>query len=437
MKEEILLALLLKKTEEKISSLPDSHPLKGPRGHRGATGSPGKDFDIEEHVGTLKAYAKEFALTFEDFTPEQISSLRGPQGREGRDGRDGKDFVVEEQLDLFKQLAEDNRLKFSDFTAEEIGQLRGPQGLAGKHGRDGKDFSATENMQLFEDLAHKYALKFDDLCEDQISQLRGPQGRDGRNGKDFNFEEHKEIIHSDIKSLISEYKDELRLKLSDLNADEIEQLRGPRGRDGNDGRSFNFEEHIEFFNSLKPKFSDFSAEEVETLRLKFSSLTDSEKSELKLTFEDLTDDEKFSLKGPRGAKGQKGSRGMDGKDGERGERGLRGHTGPRGLSVVGRTGNVGAKGDKGDAGQDAPFITDIRIEKTKNEFHLIVEMSDGSDFTTNSIPLPRPNVYVSGGGGVAMSGPSFNVDTILSGYDSDGEFSIMFDALGNVLVTEE
>jgi len=417
---EVLVALLVKKFEERISALSkDIEQFRAKRGPRGRDGRNGKDFNFEEHADKIKALVEEFRFKFEDLTEEQISALRGPAGRDGRNGKDGKDFSVEDVLPSLKSLAEENRFKFEDLTEEQISALRGPAGRDGRNGRDGsdgKDFSVEDVLPPLRSLAEEFRFKFEDLTEEQISALRGPAGRagkDGRDGKDFVFEEHSSEILESCRNLIKDFSDSLKLKFSDLTDEDIQSLRGPRGRDGRDGKDFVFDEHREFFESLKPKFSDFSPEEVDSLKLKFSQLTDEEKNSLRLRFEDLTDENKIELRGARGARGQRGAKG---------ETGDRGPMGPRGLP-----GPVGAIGPQGPAGRDAvavdgrdgadaPFVTDIRTEQSGSEVELVFEFSDGSEIRANPFDIPeqRQNVYISAGGGGSGGGGS-------GGSGQDGE----------------
>lgn len=373
MRQEVLIALLSKRVEEILDSLPQSHALRGPRGRPGRDGIDGKngrDFVFEEHEETIRSWAKEFSLKFEDLTSEQIESLRGPRGR---DGQDGRSFVFEEHEETIRSWAKE------------------------------------------------FALKFEDLTSEQIKSLRGPRGRDGKDGKDFSYEESKELIESSIRSIVNGIKDSLKLNFSDLTEEEISQLRGPRGRDGRDGRDFVFEDHIEFFKSLKPKFSDFTDEERASLVLKFNQLTEEEKSELKLKFSDLTDEEKISLRGPRGARGQKGTQGREGKSafeiavengfsgtedewlkslkGKQGVRGLPGPQGIAGISVHGKDGRDGRDG------RDAPYVTDIYVDPIRaDEVVFVFEFSDDTVIRSNPVKLPRSNVYLGGGSVIGVGG---------------------------------
>ena len=352
MENEILIALLTKLVDEKISQSPDFSAYRGPRG---ATGPSGKDFVFSEHEETIRLWAKEFALKFEDLSEEQISQLRGQKGRDGDNGKDG---------------------------------------------RDGQDFSWDKNRERIssiirttvEEMSEGLKLKFSDLSDSDIDKLRGPRGFDGKSGRDFNLEEHKE------------YFETLRPKFTDFTEDEIGQLRGPRGRDGHDGRDFNFEEHREFFNSLKLKFSDLSEEEKEGLKLHFSELTEDEKELLKLKFKDLTQEDISLIRGPRGVRGQKGT---PGRDGDTGPMGVRGLIGPRGIpGLQGIQGLRGINGVDGSDGKDAPYIVDIEIDVKirTEEFSLVFYFSDGTEIRTKDVKMPGHNNYYVMSGGVSSQG---------------------------------
>ena len=215
MDNAVLLAIVSKLVEEKLDSL--QRGPRGPRGHVGPQGDPGKDFDISEHEETIRAWAKEFALKFDDLTEEQKESLRGEKGsrgERGRDGRDGKDFSFDESLpeiskaisETIHALSDSLKLKFSDLTEEEVSSLRGPRG---KDGRPGRDFDFEEHREFFDGLK----LKFSDLSSEEIGKLK---------------------LH--FKDLTEEERGELKLKFSDLSDEEKSLLRGPRGQRGKAGR---------------------------------------------------------------------------------------------------------------------------------------------------------------------------------------------------------
>ncbi len=446
MQDEILIALLSKLVDEKLGSLPIVH---GPRGLRGATGVPGingRDFVFADHESNIKAWTKEFALKFQDLSADDIASLRGPRGVDGRDfvfadhadiirgyaqecalkfadlsldeieslrgprglaGADGRGFVFVEHEEQIKSWAKEFALKFQDLSAEEISALRGPKGRDGRDGQDGKagaDFVFADHEARIKSWAKEFALKFHDLTTEEQESLRGPRGlrgQRGEGGKDFIFADHIADIEAILRSEIHKASEYLKLKFADLSADDIEALRGPRGRDGRDGKGFVFDEHLEFFKSLKLKFSDLTDEERESLVLKFSSLSNEEKDSLKLRFADLTDEDRFSLRGPRGVRGQKGQPGRDGEDGQS----IRGLPGPTGLSGrPGIRGINGVDGVDGLDGRDAAWVTDIRLETVGNKLFMVFTFSDATEIETNRVELPgkpttfiAPSPYMGGG----------------------------------------
>lgn len=338
MEIEILIALIGRMVDERIADLPHVSAARGLRGFAGRDGQDGKDFSFAEHESQIREWAKEFALKFENLSQEEIQKLKGERGTQGRAGRDGKDFDFVEHEETFKQFARD------------------------------------------------YSLKFSDLSADQISAIRGPRGRDGRDGivgRSFIFEENRDAIESIIRSTVDGLTPTLRLKFSDLDAADIEQIRGPRGRDGRDGRDFRLDEHREFFDTLKLRFTDLTDEEKDSLKLHFSQLSPEEKASLKLNFEDLTDDDKLELRGPRGLRGQRGSHGRDGKDGLS----IRGLPGPQGLR--GLTGASGTGGRDGLNGADAPYVVDITIDEIDDDIYFVFHYSDGNAIRTDRVTLPK------------------------------------------------
>lgn len=342
---------------------------------------------------------KEFESRALDFVPR-----RGPRGLPGEDG---KSFVFEDHAEKIQDIIKHNIPKFEDFSEEQIEKLKGPQGPRGKDGKDGNSFVFEDHAEKIKSWVKEFSLKFEDLTEAQLQELKGQDGKDGQDGKGFVFEENKKEIEDLVYAYFSEIQADLKLKFSELSDEEKEELRGPRGQRGKPGKDFNFEEHREFFNSLKPKFSDFTKEEVEQLKLKFKDLSSDDIDKLKLKFSDLTDYEISLLKGPRGqrgkvgATGEKGDRGDVGPQGETGPRGAPGAPGPQGLSVVGPQGRDGRDGKDG---KDAPYVVDVILEQGKKEFYFIFVFSDGSRITTESIETPVPKSYISMGGGGGGSG---------------------------------
>lgn len=264
----------------------------------------------------------------------------------------------------------------------------GADGKDGVDGKDGKDFSFSEHEETLRAWIKESALKFSDLTEAEIEKLKGSEGKPG---KDFNFSEHQTQIQEILNSYISNIQEDLKLKFSDLTDEEKLSLKGPRGqrgKQGDSGKDFNFEEHREFFEGLKPKFSDFTEEEVNSLKLKFSDLSEEEKDSLKLKFEELTEEDRFLLRGPRGQKGKQGLQGERGEKGEKGDRGERGIQGIPGLQGLrGIQGVQGLQGEKGKDGKDAPIVVDIITKKTDSGFKLTFIYSDGTSIETDNISL--------------------------------------------------
>ena len=369
---------------------------------------------------------------------EAISKIPPPeitQGPRGLAGRNGRDFDFEEHRNAISEIV------LSNLPTKE--ELIGPKGSSGK---DGKDFDYEEHkveiqntiIECLENFKDQLKFTFQDLSEDEIESLRGPMGHSGRegktgadgaDGKDFNFEEHKESINTELRNFVNSIKDSLKLKLSDLSEDELYLLKGDKGDKGRDGRDFDFEEHEDRIKNLLPttdqlklKFSDLSIEDVESLKLKFSDLTDDDISKL-----------------PRGPRGQRGPRGSNGIQGETGLPGKDGINGKDGLSGKdGLRGPMGAMGLRGEKGEDAPFIEDVRIEADKTEFNLCFYFSDGSVIRTNKMLVPIKNnvVYqvISGGGGSSGGGGTADPSEYFEDGVSKGTFS-KINFTGNATLT--
>lgn len=382
---EVLVALFTKMLDERLATLPEPvaghRGARGPRGLEGAPGRDGKDFVFAEHEPTIRAWAKEFALKFSDLSAEEINQLRGPRGR------DGKDFNLAEHEDRIRAWAAEHKLTFADLSADEVEQLRGPRG------RDGR------------------------------------QGRDGRDGEGFDLEKNREGIEHILADVVAGLSDGLKLKFSDLTEDEKLQLRGPRGQRGKPGKDFVFEEHAEYFASLKPTFKDFSSSEREQLKLHFKDLTDDERNALKLKFADLTDDDKLQLRGPRGQRGRAGRDGVDGINGKDGKdgRSIRGAPGP--MGAVGRAGRDGLDGLDG---QDAPVVTDVEVLTRRDEVAFVFTYSDGTEVISNYVTLPSATTtYVAtastfmGGGSSSGSGGSGTPGS--TGADGKSAYQIWLD----------
>jgi hypothetical protein len=376
MNNEVLVAFIIKLVGDQVAKAssdffraPTVRSLRGPIGPRGEDG---KHFVFSEHEEEIRSFAKQCALKFSDLTEEQVRYLKGPKGKDGRDGNngsDGKDFIYEE-----------HRKHIEDFVSGEIDKLK-----------------------------PELKLSFSDLTSEEIGSIRGPRGADGRDGKSFLFDEHKDEIDSVIREEVLNLKEDLKLKFSDLSWQEINQIKGPRGQRGKPGEGFSFEKHRGFFESLKPRFSDFSEEEKDSLKLKFSDLSDENKSLLKLKFSDLSFEDKYELKGPRG---QRGKPGLDGKNGTDGKNGIsiRGPIGPAGI--------IGPRGFTGMSGKDginAPTVYDIRVDqKDEKTYSLKFYFTDGTMIESNVFDLPQKvvlaqmGVVAVGSSGQSSSSPTYD-----------------------------
>lgn len=295
---------------------------------------------------------------------------------------------------------------------------RGYKGPQGPRGDTGQGFDVSANLDLIKNLVTESALKFSDLSEEEVEKITGPRGSRGLQGpvgKNFIFAEHEEHIDILIREEVERLKTSLKLTFDDLSDKEKESLsgkRGPRGQRGPKGQDFVFEDHKEFFNSLRLRFSDLSDEEVDSLKLKFNSLTNEEREAISLKFSSLTDEEVAKIRGPRGPKGQKG---RTGDLGESGEKGLQGLVGPRGIKgLPGLPGPIGVKGlqgFQGAPGEDAPLIIDIKAEQDDDRFKFEFTFSNGVTLFTDWIDIPqRDNHFIVGGGLVSGGDGGTGVD---------------------------
>jgi len=248
---------------------------------------------------------------------EAIAEIHIPeaiQGPRGRDGLPGADFSFEDHSAAIQNIIVSNLP-----SREELVGPSGKDGVNGENGLDGKDFVFEEHSEKissllnthFSEIKDSLKLRFEDLTIDEMESLRGvagPRGKDGEAGKDFIFEDHSEKISSAILSYIESIKEQFKLTFEGLTQEEKDSLRGEKGERGNPGRDFHFEEHQ---NEIKEQLETF----LPGMKLKFSDLSSEEVAQLKLTFSDLSEQEKDSLKGKEGARGQRGARGAIGERG--------------------------------------------------------------------------------------------------------------------------
>ena len=343
------------------------------------------------------------------------------------------------------------KLKFSDLTEDDLSKLVGPKGEKGprgQRGKPGKDFSFDESKEEIESIIDSkkdsFKLNFSDLTEDEKSELKGEKGDKGERGlrgakgspgESFNFDDCKESILILLSDLVSEKSDLFKIKFSDLTEDEKSELKGEkgsRGQRGKPGRDFDFDENKDQIRSQVESFVDSIKD---GFKLNFSDLSDEEKSELTLKFSHLTEDQKIELKGERGSRGQRGKQGIQGEKGDTGEKG---EVGLRGLP--GPIGPMGVRGLAGQDGKDAPYITEISINETRDDFiSFVFAFSDGTFLETNRVELPSTekifNNYYSAIGGSGGGGSEITV--LDSGSELGVAEQIDFEENLNVTYDEE
>ena len=207
--------------------------------------------------------------------------------------------------------------------------VEGPKGRPGKKGRSvnydvvqsyieesisGLDISLSkftneeiQSLKLkFSDLSKKdkedLSLKFESLTSENLDDIRGPRGhkgKEGRAGQGFDFSQNEKEIIAIITGYITQNKRDFSLGYSDLSDNQKNELRGDKGLPGKRGK--------------KGKDFDFDGAK-EDISLILGAHIDSRKEEFKLKFEDLSLDNLEDIRGHRGAKGRDGRDGSDGQD---------------------------------------------------------------------------------------------------------------------------
>lgn len=401
MEKEILIALIESLVEDSIKN--NLTVIEGPHGPRGLRGQSGRDFDFEEN-------RKEIQEIISKLIPEKSELI----GQKGEDGKDGRDFNFDEVRDDIKEILMSLIPDKSELKGEKGDDGRdGKNGKSGRDGKDGRDFVFEENKEEIQNILSKIIPSADSLKGE-----KGDRGDTGRDGRDFVLEENKDAVLDLVRLAISEIRDNLKLHFTDLTEEERESIRGPRGQRGKAGKDFDFEEHREYFESLRPTV------DIEALKLRFTDLTKEEIESLRFKYSDFTEDQIESIRGPRGQRGKKGEQGYQGEigpqgiQGLQGEKGDRGEIGPRGIpGLKGDKGEFGAMGAKGSDGKDAPVVTDILLRQANNgkSFSLVFFFSDGSELETNIVNFPKYKAtsaaaifpsYASAGGGSSPTSTS-------------------------------
>jgi hypothetical protein len=350
-------------------------------------------------------------ITFDELSEDDKQELKGRKGDRGLKGSSGESFSWEESKEdieiiisnYFESIKNSLKLSFSDLTEDEISSLRGPRGLKGQKGSsfnwDARKEDIFSKIKEFFDLEKdSLKLKFEDLSEDDVLKIVGPRGPKGQKGNSFDWDIYRDSIYEEIRNLIKEEKDSLKLKFEDFTESQLSELKGPRGSKGQRGSSFNWDARKEdIFNQIKFYFDS----EKNDLKIKFEDLTQEEKDSFKLRFSDLTREEIDSLRGPRGLKGQRGKQGEDAESPfdiwkELGNNGSKQDfinalkvMGPKGIpGVPGTPGIVGQSGRNGQDGVDAPIIIDVEIVQKKEKFFFIFHFDNNTFIETEEIKLP-------------------------------------------------
>lgn len=219
---------------------------------------------------------------------KNIELPEGIPGPRGLRGADGSSFNLDDHRQEITELILKNIPEKFELTDEQIETLRGPKG---ERGRDGSvDYGIVQEL-IEKTIPSKEELRFkyDDFTFEQLELLRGEEGPSGRDGKNFDVFENIEILKEAVNHTVNEIRDSLKLRFEDLSAEDIESLRGPRGQRGKTGIDFVFDDHKESIATI------ISQEIIK------------QSDSLKLKFEDLSEDAIEKLRGPRGQRGKSGT----------------------------------------------------------------------------------------------------------------------------------
>ena len=117
------------------------------------------------------------------------------------------------------------------------------------------------------------------------------------------------------------------------------------------------------------------------------------------------------IPGPQGPTGPQGEQGIQGPKGDTGPQGEKGDTGPQGekgdAGAKGEKGDPGAKGEQGPDGKDGRGITSVTI---KENGHLEINYSDGTDVDVGKV---TGNDGLDGASGVPVRVEKTSEDTVV------------------------
>lgn len=182
MDDLLLMALMVSILEDSdkdqgASSVKAVRGLRGPRGDAFDFETYKEDIfnkiavSVKERVDSFKlsdSQIQEMKLKFSDLTDDEFISLKGKKGDPGKSGSPGKDFEIDEHRevvsgmlqgfassmreelrlkfgDLSAEEKNDLRFKFEDFTPEDLAILKGTKGARGAPGQKGRVGEKGEN----------------------------------------------------------------------------------------------------------------------------------------------------------------------------------------------------------------------------------------------------------------------------------------------------
>lgn len=216
------------------------------------------------------------------------------------------------------------------------------------------------------------AFTYKDFTKEQLEELRGPQGIQGEKGKTGEKGEKGDAF-----------------TYADFTSDQLLALKGDKGDKGNQG-----ERGVQGEKGEPFKYEDFTQEQLEGLRgpqgeqgiqgkqgpQGEQGIPGPKGADGVMTFADLTDEQRESLRGPEGKQGEQGIQGPTGPTGSPGKDGADGKsitiksqslntTGDRvvvfsdGSSVTIPKGDKGAPGSPGKDGSDATVTAGTGLSK--------------------------------------------------------------------------
>lgn len=222
----------LRPLSDRVSELEKRAPIQGPmgekglQGDRGIDGAPGKD-GAPGRDGEKGADGERGPIGLPgpkgdtgERGPEGIKGAEGIAGRDGRDGKDGERGPMGERGPAGDQGPRGEK------GADGIQGPMGERGLKGEAGIDGKDGAPGPRGEKGLD------------GKDGAAGLNGKDGAPGRDGKDFDIEEVRGVLESELSKWELEFERRAAVTLQKA----IDRMPAPKdgenginGKDGSDG----------------------------------------------------------------------------------------------------------------------------------------------------------------------------------------------------------